>query len=68
MEEAQDGNDAETQRREMELLRQEGTMSLAELLSTLKRPHSQVGTTGKAPHSYRTPMSFLCIRWCTLQH
>uniref|UniRef100_A0A674CZ77 Snf2 related CREBBP activator protein n=1 Tax=Salmo trutta TaxID=8032 RepID=A0A674CZ77_SALTR len=61
VEEAQDGNDAETQRREMELLRQEGTMSLAELLSTLKRPHSQVGTTGKAPHSYRTPMSFLCI-------
>ncbi|KAM9560254.1 uncharacterized protein ACWYII_017928 isoform 2-T3 [Salvelinus alpinus] len=41
VEEAQDGNDAETQRREMELLRQEGTMSLAELLSTLKRPHSQ---------------------------
>uniref|UniRef100_A0AAY5L1I2 Snf2-related CREBBP activator protein n=1 Tax=Esox lucius TaxID=8010 RepID=A0AAY5L1I2_ESOLU len=39
VEEAQDGNDAETQRREIELLRQEGTMSLAELLSTLKRPH-----------------------------
>uniref|UniRef100_A0A8C8II48 Snf2-related CREBBP activator protein n=1 Tax=Oncorhynchus tshawytscha TaxID=74940 RepID=A0A8C8II48_ONCTS len=65
VEEAQDGNDAETQRREMELLRQEGTMSLAELLSTLKRPHSQVGTTGKAPHSYRTPMSFLCIQECS---
>uniref|UniRef100_A0AAY5KYC7 Snf2-related CREBBP activator protein n=1 Tax=Esox lucius TaxID=8010 RepID=A0AAY5KYC7_ESOLU len=41
VEEAQDGNDAETQRREIELLRQEGTMSLAELLSTLKRPQSQ---------------------------
>ncbi|CDQ61816.1 unnamed protein product [Oncorhynchus mykiss] len=59
VEEAQDGNDAETQRKEMELLRQEGTMSLAELLSTLKRPHSQAGTTGKAAHSYCTPMSFL---------
>uniref|UniRef100_A0AAY5JYE5 Snf2-related CREBBP activator protein n=1 Tax=Esox lucius TaxID=8010 RepID=A0AAY5JYE5_ESOLU len=50
VEEAQDGNDAETQRREIELLRQEGTMSLAELLSTLKRPQSQVGPTLKRPH------------------
>eukprot|EP00063_Salmo_salar_P059666 XP_014034501.1 PREDICTED: helicase SRCAP-like isoform X1 [Salmo salar] len=41
VEEEQDGNDPETQRREIELLRQEGTMSLAELLSTLKRPLSQ---------------------------
>uniref|UniRef100_A0AAY5KNS1 Snf2-related CREBBP activator protein n=1 Tax=Esox lucius TaxID=8010 RepID=A0AAY5KNS1_ESOLU len=48
VEEAQDGNDAETQRREIELLRQEGTMSLAELLSTLKRPQSQVGPTLKS--------------------
>ncbi|KAM9411834.1 uncharacterized protein ACWYII_026379 [Salvelinus alpinus] len=41
VEEEQDGNDPETQRREIELLRQEGTMSLAELLSTLKQPLSQ---------------------------
>ncbi|KAJ7987558.1 hypothetical protein DPEC_G00327730 [Dallia pectoralis] len=41
MEEAQEGNDTETQRKEIELLRQEGTMSLTELLSTLKIPPSQ---------------------------
>lgn len=74
MEEEQDGNDPETQRREIELLRQEGTMSLAELLSTLKRPLSQVGTidTGDwaepltQTHAYCIPMPFLCISWCTL--
>uniref|UniRef100_A0A8C7W2D3 Snf2-related CREBBP activator protein n=1 Tax=Oncorhynchus mykiss TaxID=8022 RepID=A0A8C7W2D3_ONCMY len=71
VEEEQDGNDPETQRREIELLRQEGTMSLAELLSTLKRPLSQVGTidTGDwaepltQTHAYCIPMPFLCLSW-----
>ncbi|XP_057215055.1 helicase SRCAP isoform X2 [Triplophysa rosa] len=38
VEEQQDGNDAETQRREIELLRQEGTLPLDQLLSTLTLP------------------------------
>ncbi|KAK1793946.1 hypothetical protein P4O66_010859, partial [Electrophorus voltai] len=38
VEEQQEGNDAETQRREIELLRQEGTLPLDQLLSTLTLP------------------------------
>ncbi|XP_065118886.2 uncharacterized protein srcap isoform X4 [Paramisgurnus dabryanus] len=38
VEEQQEGNDAETQRREIELLRQEGTLPLDQLLSTLTMP------------------------------
>lgn len=38
VEEQQDGNDAETHRREIELLRQEGTLPLDQLLSTLSLP------------------------------
>ncbi|XP_076856552.1 uncharacterized protein srcap isoform X2 [Brachyhypopomus gauderio] len=38
VEEQQEGNDAETQRREIELLRQEGTLPLEQLLSTLTLP------------------------------
>lgn len=41
MEEQQEGNDAETQRREIELLRQEGTLPLDQLLSTLILPQVQ---------------------------
>lgn len=41
VEEQQDGNDAETQRREIELLRQEGTLPLDQLLSTLTLPQVQ---------------------------
>ncbi|XP_016317212.1 helicase SRCAP-like isoform X3 [Sinocyclocheilus anshuiensis] len=38
VEEQQEGNDAETQRREIELLREEGTLPLDQLLSTLTLP------------------------------
>ncbi|XP_022524623.2 helicase SRCAP isoform X1 [Astyanax mexicanus] len=38
VEEQQEGNDAETQRREIELLRQEGTLPLDQLLSTFTLP------------------------------
>ncbi|XP_016392607.1 helicase SRCAP-like [Sinocyclocheilus rhinocerous] len=38
VEEQQEGNDAETQRREIELLREEGTLPLDQLLSTLTFP------------------------------
>ncbi|KAL6475282.1 hypothetical protein MHYP_G00163220 [Metynnis hypsauchen] len=38
VEEQQEGNDAETQRREIELLRQEGALPLDQLLSTLTLP------------------------------
>uniref|UniRef100_A0A8C2E4G5 Snf2-related CREBBP activator protein n=1 Tax=Cyprinus carpio TaxID=7962 RepID=A0A8C2E4G5_CYPCA len=41
VEEQQEGNDAETQRREIELLREEGTLPLDQLLSTLTLPQSE---------------------------
>uniref|UniRef100_A0A673I3Z1 Snf2-related CREBBP activator protein n=1 Tax=Sinocyclocheilus rhinocerous TaxID=307959 RepID=A0A673I3Z1_9TELE len=41
VEEQQEGNDAETQRREIELLREEGTLPLDQLLSTLTFPQVQ---------------------------
>uniref|UniRef100_A0A8C2AZ61 Snf2-related CREBBP activator protein n=1 Tax=Cyprinus carpio TaxID=7962 RepID=A0A8C2AZ61_CYPCA len=41
VEEQQEGNDAETQRREIELLREEGTLPLDQLLSTLTLPQVQ---------------------------
>uniref|UniRef100_A0A673L7V7 Helicase SRCAP-like n=1 Tax=Sinocyclocheilus rhinocerous TaxID=307959 RepID=A0A673L7V7_9TELE len=42
VEEQQEGNDAETQRREIELLREEGTLPLDQLLSTLTLPQVQL--------------------------
>lgn len=44
MEEQQEGNDAESQRREIELLREEGLLPLEQLLNTISYPpvrHSQ---------------------------
>lgn len=38
MEEQQEGNDAESHRREIELLKEEGMLPLDQLLSTLKLP------------------------------
>lgn len=38
VEEQQEGNDAESHRREIELLKEEGLLPLDQLLSTLKRP------------------------------
>lgn len=38
VEEQQEGNDAESHRREIELLKEEGTLPLDQLLSTLKLP------------------------------
>lgn len=38
MEEQQEGNDAESHRREIELLKEEGNLPLDQLLSTLKLP------------------------------
>ncbi|XP_028331371.1 helicase SRCAP [Gouania willdenowi] len=40
VEEQQDGNDAESHRREIELLKEEGLLPLDQLLSTLKRPQN----------------------------
>lgn len=47
MEEQQEGNDAESHRREIELLKEEGMIPLDQLLSTLKR--SQVPLTHHKP-------------------
>lgn len=41
VEEQQEGNDEETQRREIELLREEGSLPLDQLLSTLTLPQVQ---------------------------
>lgn len=47
MEEQQEGNDAESHRREIELLKEEGLLPLDQLLSTLKLPQvpPQTGPT-----------------------
>uniref|UniRef100_A0A8C1U8G5 Snf2-related CREBBP activator protein n=1 Tax=Cyprinus carpio TaxID=7962 RepID=A0A8C1U8G5_CYPCA len=55
VEEQQEGNDAETQRREIELLREEGILPLDQLLSTLTLPQVQQSPTGS------TPKQFLCF-------
>uniref|UniRef100_A0A8C2DQ77 Snf2-related CREBBP activator protein n=1 Tax=Cyprinus carpio TaxID=7962 RepID=A0A8C2DQ77_CYPCA len=49
VEEQQEGNDAETQRREIELLREEGILPLDQLLSTLTLPQVQQSPTGSTP-------------------
>uniref|UniRef100_A0A8C5NE30 Snf2-related CREBBP activator protein n=1 Tax=Gouania willdenowi TaxID=441366 RepID=A0A8C5NE30_GOUWI len=45
VEEQQDGNDAESHRREIELLKEEGLLPLDQLLSTLKRPQVMLSVT-----------------------
>jgi len=42
VEEQQEGNDAESHQREIELLKEEGMLPLDQLLSTLKLPPPQV--------------------------
>uniref|UniRef100_A0A3B4C8Z6 Snf2-related CREBBP activator protein n=1 Tax=Pygocentrus nattereri TaxID=42514 RepID=A0A3B4C8Z6_PYGNA len=53
VEEQQEGNDAETQRREIELLRQEGALPLDQLLSTLTLP--------QVLSSYQSTLSILLL-------
>uniref|UniRef100_A0A8B9JS71 Snf2-related CREBBP activator protein n=1 Tax=Astyanax mexicanus TaxID=7994 RepID=A0A8B9JS71_ASTMX len=59
VEEQQEGNDAETQRREIELLRQEGTLPLDQLLSTFTLPQVQQGLEG----NYRCIMEELLEKY-----
>lgn len=51
MEEQQEGNDAESQRKEIELLKQESTLPLDQLLSTLTLPQviQELLTTSNTP-------------------
>ncbi|XP_078134613.1 uncharacterized protein srcap isoform X2 [Sander vitreus] len=44
VEEQQEGNDAESHQREIELLKEEGMLPLDQLLSTLKRPPQELGS------------------------
>uniref|UniRef100_A0A4W4FG96 Snf2-related CREBBP activator protein n=1 Tax=Electrophorus electricus TaxID=8005 RepID=A0A4W4FG96_ELEEL len=53
VEEQQEGNDAETQRREIELLRQEGTLPLDQLLSTLTLPQVLLESMEELLEKYR---------------
>lgn len=58
VEEQQEGNDAESHQREIELLKEEGLLPLDQLLSTLKLP--QVQTWRHVLHLLLLLITFFC--------
>lgn len=61
VEEQQEGNDAETHQREIELLKEEGLLPLDQLLSTLKLPQVQnMGSFVLQIEDFRVFVQFFC--------
>lgn len=61
VEEQQEGNDAESHRREIELLKEEGMLPLDQLLSTLKMPQVP-------PHPAHTQQLITLVSIITTDH